>query len=214
MPEVVAEEPDEPAEEPRRVGRDHDRPVEPTQEPARDGEWIRPGGRRLEDGHGIGGEVGPAGVAAGTGALQQREAGQVPEPFGDVDRARGGEAVRQAPETQWRIASGARDHRRMIRPVDPPSRRVASPDGSSLTGAADGRLAPVTTVRPATTADLPALAAILAAHGEAVEWPDRPGWPYLEHLLGYARVPVAVVDGAVIGFAGLDRVRGGRGPAS
>ena len=60
----------------------------------------------------------------------------------------------------------------------------------------------MTTVRPATAGDVPALAAILAAHDEAVDWPDRPGWPYLEHLLGHARVPVAVVDGTVIGFAG------------
>jgi hypothetical protein len=51
-------------------------------------------------------------------------------------------------------------------------------------------------VRPADAGDVPALAAILAANDEPMDWPDLPGlgWPYLEHLVGRARTAVAVVD--------------------
>lgn len=57
-------------------------------------------------------------------------------------------------------------------------------------------------VRPATNADLPGIQAVLAAHDESATWPDLPGWPYLEHLLGRsgARMVVAVGDGSVIGM--------------
>ena len=59
-------------------------------------------------------------------------------------------------------------------------------------------------VRPARADDIPALAAILAANGEPMDWPDLPGlgWPYLDHLLGRARVHVAEIEGQVAGFAG------------
>jgi GNAT superfamily N-acetyltransferase len=56
------------------------------------------------------------------------------------------------------------------------------------------------TLRPPTTVDLPVIAAILAANDEAVDWPDRPGWPYLDHLLVRGRVLVAEIDDAVVGF--------------
>ena len=62
------------------------------------------------------------------------------------------------------------------------------------------RPARMTTLRSATATDLPAMAAILAADDEAIEWPDRPGWPYLEHLLARARTLVAEIDDVVIGF--------------
>ena len=60
------------------------------------------------------------------------------------------------------------------------------------------------TVRPARGDDIPALAAILDANDEAMDWPDLPGlgWPYLDHLLARARVVVAEIDGSVAGFAG------------
>lgn len=55
-------------------------------------------------------------------------------------------------------------------------------------------------VRPATATDLRTVAAILAANDEPIEWPGVPGWPYLEHLLSRARMPVAEVGGRVAGF--------------
>jgi GNAT superfamily N-acetyltransferase len=57
-------------------------------------------------------------------------------------------------------------------------------------------------VRPATAADIPAIAAVLEANDEPMDWPDLPGWPYLEHLVARARVSVAEVDGVVIGVGG------------
>jgi GNAT superfamily N-acetyltransferase len=66
-------------------------------------------------------------------------------------------------------------------------------------------------VRPATTADLPAIAAILAANDEPIEWPGLPGWPYLEHLLAHSRVLVAELEGSVAGFGGTVGPRAPRG---
>jgi GNAT superfamily N-acetyltransferase len=59
-------------------------------------------------------------------------------------------------------------------------------------------------VRPADAGDVPALAAILAANDEPMDWPDLPGlgWPYLEHLVDRARTAVAVADDIVVGFGG------------
>jgi GNAT superfamily N-acetyltransferase len=59
-------------------------------------------------------------------------------------------------------------------------------------------------VRPGHAGDVPALAAILAANDEPMDWPDLPdlGWPYLEHLVTRARTIVAEADGVVVGFGG------------
>lgn len=58
-------------------------------------------------------------------------------------------------------------------------------------------------VRPAKTTDLAAVADVLEVSGESALWPGLPGWPYLEHLLARARVPIAIADdGAVLGMAG------------
>ena len=57
-------------------------------------------------------------------------------------------------------------------------------------------------IRAATVGDIPAIAAVLTISGEPVDWPDVPGWPYVEHLVDRARVRVAIVDEMVIGFAG------------
>ena len=59
-------------------------------------------------------------------------------------------------------------------------------------------------VRPARAGDVPALAAILAANDEPMDWPDLPnlGWPYLEHLVARARTIAAEADGVVVGFVG------------
>jgi len=65
-------------------------------------------------------------------------------------------------------------------------------------------------VRPAAAADLAAIATILAADDEPVDWPDAPGWPYLEHLLTRASVPVAVDGADVLGFAGAIDLDGPR----
>lgn len=60
----------------------------------------------------------------------------------------------------------------------------------------------MTAVRPAVASDVAAIAAILQANDEPIDWPGVPGWPYLEHLLARARVLVAESDGDVMGFAG------------
>ena len=59
-------------------------------------------------------------------------------------------------------------------------------------------------VRPARAADVPAMAAILAANDEPMDWPDLPqlGWPYLEHLVARARTSVAIADEGTVGFGG------------
>jgi GNAT superfamily N-acetyltransferase len=59
------------------------------------------------------------------------------------------------------------------------------------------------TVRPALPGDVPAMAAILTANDEAMDWPDLPelGWPYLDHLVDRARAFVAEADGRVAGLA-------------
>jgi GNAT superfamily N-acetyltransferase len=48
------------------------------------------------------------------------------------------------------------------------------------------------------------MAAILAANGEPMDWPDLPqlGWPYLEHLVAHARTSVATADEDIVGFGG------------
>jgi GNAT superfamily N-acetyltransferase len=56
-------------------------------------------------------------------------------------------------------------------------------------------------VRLATPADVPGIAAVLAANDEPLEQPGVPGYPYLEFLLGRGRVTVAQQGGDVIGFA-------------
>ncbi len=63
-------------------------------------------------------------------------------------------------------------------------------------------------VRDATANDLPALAAIMAANDEAVDWPDLPGigLPYLEHALRHKRLLAAELDGAMIGVGGSGEV--------
>ena len=130
--EVVAEEADQAAEEGRDVGRDERRRVEPGDQAAGDGEGVGSGRRRLEDGHRIGREIGPACVAARPGALQQDEAGQVAERLGGVDRAHRGDAVGQPAHAKRRAGAGYRDHGPMIGPparVGP--RRVGLGAGSA-----------------------------------------------------------------------------------
>jgi GNAT superfamily N-acetyltransferase len=67
-------------------------------------------------------------------------------------------------------------------------------------------------VRPAATADIPAMAAVLEANGETDSWPDVPGRPYLEHLVGRAsaRALVGEVDGVVVGWGATIEVGGPR----
>lgn len=65
-------------------------------------------------------------------------------------------------------------------------------------------------VRSATSSDIPRLAAILAENDEPIGWPDRPGWPYLEHLVDRSRAVVAETHDAVAGFGGSIAV--GRDP--
>ena len=98
-PEVVAEEADQPAGERRRVGRStSDRPSSR----ARAGGRRRTGPARRPVTRGprrISGQVRPAGVATGSGALEQGETGQVAERLGDVDRrAQRRRRSRQPPE--------------------------------------------------------------------------------------------------------------------
>ena len=65
-------------------------------EPAGDGEQVGPGGRRLEDRDGVGGQVRPSRVASGSRTLEQGQARQVAERLGRVDRTEGGDPLRQA----------------------------------------------------------------------------------------------------------------------
>lgn len=67
-------------------------------------------------------------------------------------------------------------------------------------------------VRPATAADLPRIAAILAANEESIEWPGLPGWPSLEHFLAEHELLVASSGVEVAGFAGIVRPAGPFGP--
>ncbi len=57
-------------------------------------------------------------------------------------------------------------------------------------------------VRAATPADIPRIAAILAANEESIEWPGLPGWPSLEHFLAEHELLVASLRDQVAGFAG------------
>lgn len=61
-------------------------------------------------------------------------------------------------------------------------------------------------IRPATPVDIPAIAAVLAANGEALEQPGMDGYPYLAFLLGRGRVTVAESAGTVVGFGSAIRV--------
>jgi GNAT superfamily N-acetyltransferase len=56
-------------------------------------------------------------------------------------------------------------------------------------------------IRAATVDDVPAIAAVMAAADEPMDWPGVDGFPYLEHLRtrAGARLLVAEVDGAVAG---------------
>jgi GNAT superfamily N-acetyltransferase len=67
-------------------------------------------------------------------------------------------------------------------------------------------------VRPARSSDIPAMAAVLDANGETDSWPDVPGSPYLEHLVGRAsaRALVGEVDGIVVGWGASIDVGGPR----
>jgi GNAT superfamily N-acetyltransferase len=59
-------------------------------------------------------------------------------------------------------------------------------------------------LRVATPADVPAIAAVMAAADEPMDWPGVAGFPYLEHLVSRpgARVLVGEVDGVVAGVGG------------
>jgi GNAT superfamily N-acetyltransferase len=67
-------------------------------------------------------------------------------------------------------------------------------------------------VRSATSSDISAMAAILEANGETDSWPDVPGSPYLEHLVGRpaTRPLVGEVDGVVVGWGASIEVGGPR----
>jgi GNAT superfamily N-acetyltransferase len=61
-------------------------------------------------------------------------------------------------------------------------------------------------VRPATAADVPGIAAVLAANDEPIEPFGVDGMSYLEFLLVRGRVEVAEADGRVAGFVSVIRV--------
>jgi GNAT superfamily N-acetyltransferase len=67
-------------------------------------------------------------------------------------------------------------------------------------------MTPRADIRPATAADLPRIARVLAANGEPLEQPGVEGYPYLAFLLGRGRVEVADADGVVVGFGSVIRV--------
>ncbi len=116
-PEVVAEEPDEPSQEWRRIGRDHDRPVESRDEPSSDREWIGTRRGRFEDRDRIGRQIRPARIAPGSGALEEDQPVEIAERLRGIDRSKPGDPIGQPAEAERRADTGRRDHRRMIRPV-------------------------------------------------------------------------------------------------
>jgi GNAT superfamily N-acetyltransferase len=65
-------------------------------------------------------------------------------------------------------------------------------------------------IRPATLADVPAIARVASACDEPIETPGVPGSPYAEHLLARGRVFVAEGEGVVVGFSAVIDV----GPAT
>jgi GNAT superfamily N-acetyltransferase len=76
-------------------------------------------------------------------------------------------------------------------------------------GEAATQRGPAPDIRAATVEDLPAIRAILAAHGNdgPVVIADIVG-PYISHLLGRGRSRVATIDGEIVGFgAGIDTGR-------
>jgi GNAT superfamily N-acetyltransferase len=85
---------------------------------------------------------------------------------------------------------------------------VIDPDGPSELAPERGNGLPAT-IRAATPDDVPAIRAILAAHGNdgPVVVADIVG-PYVAHLLTRGRARVATIDGEVVGFgAGIDTGR-------
>jgi GNAT superfamily N-acetyltransferase len=64
-------------------------------------------------------------------------------------------------------------------------------------------------VRPATTADLAAIAAVAGAAGQHDLWGGR-NPAYIQHLMNVGRVVVAELDGAVTGFGAVQQI--GTGP--
>jgi GNAT superfamily N-acetyltransferase len=62
------------------------------------------------------------------------------------------------------------------------------------------------TIRPASAADMPGIATVLAANGEPLEQSGADGMSYLEFLLGRGRVEVAEADGQIAGFVSVIRV--------
>jgi GNAT superfamily N-acetyltransferase len=58
-------------------------------------------------------------------------------------------------------------------------------------------------IRPATLADVPAIARVASACDEPIETPGVPGSPYAEHLLSRGRVFVAEGEGVVVGFSAV-----------
>ena len=63
-------------------------------------------------------------------------------------------------------------------------------------------------VRPATAADVPALARIMDVNDEPVGWPDLDdiGFPYLDHVLRHKRLRVAELDRRVVGIGASGEV--------
>ena len=76
VPEVVAEEPHEAADEGRRVRPVAEARIQPADEASSDGERIGTGGRRLENRHRIRREVAPAGVPSRPRTLEQDQPGR------------------------------------------------------------------------------------------------------------------------------------------
>jgi hypothetical protein len=114
--EVIAEEPDEAAEEGGCIGRDDDRPIETRHETPGDRERVGPRCRRFEDRDRVSRQVSPARVAARPRALEEDEARQVAERLGDVDGARFGDPIGKPAEAERSAGDRPPGHRPMIRP--------------------------------------------------------------------------------------------------
>ena len=128
-PEVVAEEPDQPAEEAWGVGGHDHRAIKASHQAAGDRERVGPaaGASRTATGSAV--RYVQRALRPGLALSRRARPGQVEEGLGDVDRTHRREPVGQAPEPEGRLVTGRGDHGRMIRPpvgTSPSSARAAA----------------------------------------------------------------------------------------
>jgi hypothetical protein len=125
-PEVVAEEPRQPAEERRSRGVGDRIGCQSCEQAARVREDVGTFCGRLEHRDRVGRQVGPASISAGPGALEQHEAREITEALGDVHRRKPGyfrELIQADAGRVARLGSG----RVIVHPPDHIGRPIGDP---------------------------------------------------------------------------------------